>query len=64
MAQNKPTDAEIRDVSIRCSGLLQAVITSGADPDQWEVLLDQAVTAHRNACKKIFTRKMKGNNDG
>lgn len=51
------------DRRITCQGITQAVIASGADPKEWEVLVERGVKVTLRMVKKIdpLERKMKAN---
>ena len=49
-----------RDIAIRTSGLLQAIINSGAPPEEWEERLNKALIIHQ----KVGTKTSKILNGG
>lgn len=51
------------DRRITCQGITQAVIVSGADPKDWEALVDRGVKVTLRMVKKIdpLERKKKAN---
>ena len=42
-----------RDIAIRVSGLLQSIIVSGSEPDEWKLLLHMALKLHDATCTTI-----------
>lgn len=42
-----------RDIAIRVSGLLQSIIVSGAEPEEWRPLLHMALKLHDVTCTTI-----------
>lgn len=42
-----------KDIAIRVSGLLQAIIASGTPQERWEEELRQAIILHDRWCRKI-----------
>lgn len=48
-----------KDASIRVSGILQAIIARGENPDQWEEQLKQALKLHHSYTHKIIQKRTK-----
>ena len=46
--------ARTRDIHIRVSGLIQAIIASGAEPDTWEDRLKHAYKIHARISNKLI----------
>ena len=49
-----------RDIIIRVAGLLQSVIASGADPDEWKDRLYAALKLHQETCIKLSGGNYRG----
>lgn len=43
-----------KDIAIRVSGLLQAIINSGVPQEDWEKKLQAALILHSITCRKIL----------
>lgn len=54
------TEQEKKDARITCAGFVNAIIRSGADPNEWVSLGLHAINVHRYLTRKALGIKGKG----